>query len=42
MENYIVVPYKPTFYRKYVDDSINRKKKHEEDLLFKKLNNYYP
>ena len=27
---------------KYVDDIINRRKKHEEDLLFKKLNDYHP
>ena len=30
------------FYKKYVDDIINRRKKHEEDLLFKKLNEYHP
>ena len=37
MENNIVAPHKPIFYKRYVDDKINRRKKHEEDLLFKKL-----
>ena len=37
MENNIVTPHKPIFYKRYVDDIINRSKKHEEDLLFKKL-----
>ena len=41
MENNIVIPYKPIFYKSYVDDIINPTKKHE-DLLFKKLNNYHP
>ena len=41
MENNIVIPHKPIFYKRYVDD-INRREKHEEDLLFKKLNNYHP
>ena len=42
MENDIVIPQKSIFYERYVDDIINRRKKHEEDLLFKKLNNYRP
>ena len=42
MENNIVIPHKPIFYKRYVDDIINRRKKHEEDLLFKKLNDYHP
>ena len=42
MENNIVVPHKPIFYKRYVDDIINHRKKHEEDLLFKKLTNYHP
>ena len=42
MENNIVVPHKPIFYKRYVDNIISRRKKHEEDLLFKKLNNYHP
>ena len=42
MENNIVIPHKPIFYKRYVDDIINRRKKHEEDLLLKKLNNFHP
>ena len=42
IENDIVMPHKPAFYKRYVDDIINRRKKHEEYLLFKKLNNYHP
>ena len=42
MENSIVIPHKPIFYKKYVDDLINLRKKREEDPLFKKLNNYHP
>ena len=42
MENNIVIPHKPIFYKRYIDDIINRRKKHKEDLLFKKLNNYHP
>ena len=41
MENNIVIPHKPIFYKRYVDDIINRRKKHEEDLLLKKLNNFH-
>ena len=42
MENSIVIPHKPIFYKKYVEDLINLRKKREEDPLFKKLNNYHP
>ena len=42
MENNIVIPHKSIFYKRYVDDIINRRKKHEEDLLLKKLNDYHP
>ena len=42
MENNIVIPHKPIFYKRYVDDIINRRKKHEADLLFKKLYDYHP
>ena len=42
MEKNIVIPHSLIFYKSYVDDIINRRKKHEEDLLFKKLNNYHP
>ena len=42
MENNIVTPHKPIFYKRYLDDIINRRMKYKEDLLFKKLNNYHP
>ena len=35
MENNTVITYKPMFYKRYVYDIINRRKKDEEDLLFK-------
>ena len=41
MENNVVIPHKPIFYKRYVDDIRNRRKKNEEDLLFKKLNSYH-
>ena len=42
MESNIVPPHKFTFYKRHVDDIIKHRKKHEKDLLFKKLNNYHP
>lgn len=42
MENEIVVPLKPKFYRRYVDDTYNRRKKGKPDLLFDYLNDYHP
>ena len=41
MENDIVIPLKPIFYRRFVDDIINRRKKNVPDELFSKLNNYH-
>ena len=41
MENYIVIPMKPIFYRRYVDDIYSRRKKNIEDSLFKALNSYH-
>ena len=41
MENDIVIPTKPIFYRRYVDDIYNRRKKNIEDSLFKALNSYH-
>ena len=41
MENDIVIPLKPIFYRRFVDDIINRRKKNAPDELFSKLNNYH-
>ena len=41
MENDIVIPTKPVFYRRFVDDIYNRKKKNAEDKLYRSLNNYH-
>ena len=41
MENEIVSPLRPMFYRRYVDDIFNRRKKDSEDILFNNLNNYH-
>ena len=41
MENDIVIPTKPIFYRRYVDDIYNRRKQNIEDSLFKALNSYH-
>lgn len=42
LEQQVVVPLKPLFYRRYVDDSINRRKKNKPDVLFTALNNFKP
>ena len=41
MENDIVVPTKPIFYRRFVDDIYNRRKKNIEDKLYQSLNSYH-
>ena len=41
MEDDIVEKYQPTFYKRYVDDIINRCKKNQADLLLNSLNNHY-
>ena len=41
IENEIVIPTKPIFYRRYVDDIYSRRKKNIEDSLFKALNSYH-
>ena len=41
MENDVVVPSKPIFYRRYVDDIYSRRKK-GENVLFDRLNDYHP
>ena len=38
MENHIAIPTKPIFYRRYVGDIYNRRKKNIEDGLFQALN----
>ena len=42
MESEIVIPQKPLFCLRYVDDSCNRRKMFKRDELFEKLNNYHP
>ena len=42
MEQDIVIPTKPKFYRRYVDDIINRRSTTTIDSLFNNLNNYHP
>ena len=41
MEKDFVEPAKPEFYRRFVDDSIDKRKKNEPDELFEKFNNYH-
>ena len=41
MENDIVITLKPIFYRRFIDDIINRRKKNVPDELYSKLNNYH-
>ena len=42
MEEDIVAPMKPHFYKRYVDDTYIWRKKNEPDILFEKLNSYHP
>ena len=42
MESEIVIPQKPLFYRRYVDDIYNGRKMFTHDELSEKLNNYRP
>ena len=42
MERDIVLPLKPKFYRRFVDDTYRRRKKNEPDELFSKMNSYHP
>ena len=41
MKNDVVIPLKPIFYRRFVDDMINRRKKYVPNELIFKLNNYH-
>ena len=41
MEEDIVIPANPIFYKRYVDDTYVRRKKHETDKLFIDLNSYH-
>ena len=42
MENDIVKPMNPLFYKRYVDDIIYRRKIENEDRFLKSLNSYHP
>ena len=42
MENYIVLPSKPLFCKRFVDDIFNRRKKNSFDELCHNLNHYHP
>ena len=41
LENEVVVPIKPIFYKRYVDDIYSRRKK-GDDYLFNQMNSYHP
>ena len=41
-ERDVVNPSKPKFYKRFVDDIINRRNKNEPDDLFQKFNNNHP
>ena len=42
METDIVVPMRPIFYKRYIDDIYNRRQKNTSDVLYDALNNYHP
>ncbi len=42
LENDVVRPTKPLFYKRYVDDIINRRSSNQPDVLFSAINNYHP
>ena len=42
LENYVVQPLKPVFYKRYVNDIYSRRKKNCTDQLYHKRNNYLP
>ena len=41
-EKDIVTPLKPIFYKRFMDDIYNRRKKGIHDNLYERLNNYHP
>ena len=41
MEDDVVAPLKPIFYKRYVDDTYVRRKKNTTDALLKRLNTYH-
>ena len=42
LEKDVVRPKNPIFYKRFVDDVINRRSKNEPDLLFNDINGYHP
>ena len=42
METDVVVPIRPIFYKRYVDDIYNRRQKNTCDVLYNAINNYHP
>ena len=42
METDVVVPIRPIFYKRYVDDIYSRRQKNAVDKLYNGLNNYHP
>ena len=42
MEEDVVKPLKPIFYKRYVDDTYVKRKRNESDTLFDALNSYHP
>ena len=42
METDVVVPIRPIFYKRYVDDIYNRRQKNTRDVLYNAINNYHP
>ena len=42
MERDIIMPLKPKYYRRIVDDTYRRRKKNEPDEQFSKMNSYHP
>ena len=41
MEDYVVAPIKPIFYKRYVEDTYVRRKRNTKDELFENLNTYH-
>ena len=42
MEEDVVKPLKPIFYKRYVDNTYVKRKRNESDTLFDALNSYHP
>ena len=42
LENDVVLPLKPSFYKRYVDDVFNRRKKNMPDVLLQRMMEYHP